>query len=86
MKAIVDDAVGIVDGQQKVADKHLEHGVAEVEVDRRLALRARAVKVEDQFAVFLLHRTRHGPGSHAVPVVVDKVGKSACFVADAGVD
>lgn len=77
VEALVDGAVRVEDGEQVVAHKHLEHGGREVEVDRRVGLRAGAVEVEAESAVALGHAALDGKRSHlAVAAVVDEVGEN----------
>lgn len=80
VEAVVDDAVRVVDGEEEVADEHLEHGRREVEVDGRFGLRAGAVPVEDQAVILLLHGTGDHPGADALAVVVDEVGEATVVV------
>lgn len=86
VKAVVDDAEGVEDGEQIVADEHLEHGRREIEVDGRLALRAAAREVEDELAVLLLHRAGDGVRTDALAVVVDEVREAGRLRADLPVD
>lgn len=82
MKAVVDDAIGVVDGKEVVPGEHLEHRFAEVEVDRRRALRTGAVPIEHQFLAPLLHRAFHSPRPHAMAIVIDEVREGGFLVAD----
>ena len=85
MKAIVDNAVGVIHGQEIIACEHLEHGLGEVEIYRGVAtLGTGAGPVEDQFGVVFLHGTFYGPGADAVAIVIDEVGECGFFFSDLG--
>ena len=85
METVVDNAVRVIHSEKIVARKHFEHSLREVEVYGGIpALRTGTVPVEDQFGVLFLHGAFHGPGPHAVAVVVDEVGECAFFFSDLG--